>query len=129
MRIFNCSCFLSIVDLGIIYFKGFNYRGIGPKENNYYLGGNKFFTSTLGYGSSFIFDDKDNINIKLFTTIGSLWGSDYTSNNEFDLRTSTGLSFDILTAVGPISLTYAIPIDKDNDDSTKRFNFSIGTSF
>jgi len=128
---FNSSKLKTIntFSLGGLNFKGFNYRGIGPKENNYYLGGNKFFTSTLGYGSSFIFDDKDNINIKLFTTIGSLWGSDYTSNNEFDLRTSTGLSFDILTAVGPISLTYAIPIDKDNDDSTKRFNFSIGTSF
>ena len=128
---FNSSKLKTIntFSLGGLNFKGFNYRGIGPKENNYYLGGNKFFTSTLGYGSSFIFDDKDNINIKLFTTIGSLWGSDYTSNNEFDLRISTGLSFDILTAVGPISLTYAIPIDKDNDDSTKRFNFSIGTSF
>jgi len=128
---FNSSKLKTIntFSLGGLNFKGFNYRGIGPKENNYYLGGNKFFTSTLGYGSSFIFDDKDNINIKLFTTIGSLWGSDYISNNEFDLRTSTGLSFDILTAVGPISLTYAIPIDKDNDDSTKRFNFSIGTSF
>ena len=128
---FNSSKLKTIntFSLGGLNFKGFNYRGIGPKENNYYLGGNKFFTSTLGYGSSFIFDDKDNINIKLFTTIGSLWDSDYTSNNEFDLRASTGLSFDILTAVGPISLTYAIPIDKDNDDSTKRFNFSIGTSF
>ena len=120
---------INTFSLGGLNFKGFDYRGIGPKDNNYYLGGNKFFTSTIGYGSSFIFDDKDNVNIKLFTTIGSLWDSDYTNNNEFDLRVSTGLSFDILTAVGPISLSYALPIDKIDNDSTRRFNFSIGTSF
>ena len=120
---------INTFSLGGLNFKGFDYRGIGPTDNSYYLGGNKFFTSTIGYGSSFIFDDKDNINIKIFTTIGSLWDSDYSNNNEFDLRASTGLSFDILTAVGPISLTYAVPIDKIDNDSTKRFNFSIGTSF
>ena len=120
---------INTFSLGGLNFKGFNYRGIGPKENSYYLGGNKFFTSTVGYGSSFIFDQKDNVNIKLFTTVGSLWDSDYTNNNEFDLRASSELSFDILTAVGPISLTYAVPIDKIDNDSIKRFNFSIGTSF
>jgi len=120
---------INTFSLGGLNFKGFNYRGIGPKENSYYLGGNKFFTSTVGYGSSFIFDEKDNVNIKLFTTVGSLWDSDYSNNNEFDLRASSGLSFDILTAVGPISLTYAVPIEKIDNDSTKRFNFSIGTSF
>ena len=58
--------------LGGLSFKGFDYKGIGPlSENNIYLGGNKFFTSTY-YGSSFIFDKKDNINIKFYGTIGSL---------------------------------------------------------
>ena len=37
--------------LGGLNFKGFDYRGIGPIDNNIYLGGNKFFTSTIGYGS------------------------------------------------------------------------------
>ena len=34
-------------------FKGFDYRGIGPKQDNIYVGGNKFFTSSFGYGGSF----------------------------------------------------------------------------
>ena len=51
---------------GGLNFKGFDYKGIGPYDGNIYLGGNEFFTSTLGYGSSFIFDEKDNINIKVF---------------------------------------------------------------
>ena len=115
--------------LGGRNFRGFDYRGIGPVLNGIYLGGNKIFTSTLGYGSSFLFDDKDNIDIKLFLTSGSIWDSDYTSNNEFNLRSSTGISFDFLTAIGPISFSYAIPIEKNNNDITRAFSFSIGTTF
>ena len=115
--------------LGGLNFKGFDYKGIGPYDGNIYLGGNEFFTSTLGYGSSFIFDEKDNINIKFFLTSGSIWNSDYSSSSDVDLRTSIGTSFDFITAVGPISFSYAIPIQKNSSDKTRSFNFSIGTSF
>ena len=115
--------------LGGLNFKVFDYRWIGHKVDGIYLGGNKFFTSTVGYGGTFLFDDKDNVNTKLFYSLGSIWDSDYTNDNDFDIRSSVGLSFDILTAVGPISLSYAIPIDKKSNDRTSNFNFSIGTSF
>ena len=120
---------INAFSLGGLNFKGFDYRGIGPKVDGIYLGGNKFFTSTIGYGGSFLFDDKDNVNTKLFYSFGSIWDSDYTNDNDFDIRSSAGLSFDILTVVGPISLSYAIPIDKNSNDRTSNFNFSIGTSF
>ncbi len=115
--------------LGGLNFKGFDYRGVGPKQDNRYLGGNKFFTSTIGYGGSFLFDDKDNINTKLFYTLGSIWDSDYTDDNDLELRSSLGLSLDLLTAIGPLSFSYAIPINKKTNDRTNEFNFSIGTSF
>ena len=120
---------LNAFSLGGLNFKGFDYRGIGPSVDNIYLGGNKFFTSTIGIGGSFLFDDKDNISTKLFYTMGSIWDSDYTNQNDLDLRSSAGISFDILTAIGPISFSYAIPIEKNNDDKTREFNFTIGTSF
>ena len=111
-------------------FKGFDYKGIGPYEGNIYLGGNEYFTSTIGYGSSFIFDDKDNINIKFFLTTGSIWNSDYiSSSSDIDLRTSLGTSFDFITPLGPISFSYATPLEKNNSDKSRLFNFSIGTSF
>ena len=119
---------INTFSLGGLSFKGFDYRGIGPLSSNYYLGGNKFFTSTIGYGSSFLFDE-DNVNIKLFYSLGSLWGSDYTNDNDIKLRSSLGLSFDIMTPLLPISLSYAIPINKQPDDRLRNFNFSIGTSF
>ncbi len=120
---------LNAFSLGGLNFKGFDYRGIGPSVDNIYLGGNKFFTSTIGIGGSFLFDDKDNISTKLFYTMGSIWDSDYTNQNDLDLRSSVGISFDILTAIGPVSFSYAIPIEKNNDDKTREFNFTIGTSF
>ena len=115
--------------LGGLNFKGFDYKGIGPYDGNIYLGGNEFFTSTIGYGSSFIFDDKDNINIKFFLTTGSIWNSDYASSKDIDIRSSLGTSFDFITPIGPLSFSYATPIEKNNSDRTRPFNFTIGTSF
>ena len=121
---------INAFSLGGMNFKGFDYKGIGPYEGNIYLGGNEYFTSTIGYGSSFIFDDKDNINVKLFLTTGSIWNSDYiSSSTDIDLRTSVGTSFDFITPIGPISLSYATPLEKNNSDKSRFFNFSIGTSF
>lgn len=118
----------NVFSLGGMNFKGFDYRGVGPFEGKIYLGGNKFFTSTVGYGGSFIFDQKDNINVKVFATTGSIWESDYSNDDSFDIRSSVGVSFDIMSVI-PISLTYAIPIDKKSTDKTREFNFAIGTSF
>ena len=42
---------------------------------------------------------------------------------------SVGLSFDIMTEVFPVSLSYAIPFNKKDADKTREFNFSIGSSF
>ncbi len=115
--------------LGGLNFKGFDYKGIGPYDGNVYLGGNEYFTSTIGYGSSFIFDEKDNINVKFFLTTGSIWNSDYTNSSDIDLRASIGTSFDFITPIGPLSFSYAEPFEKNKSDRTRSFNFSIGTSF
>jgi len=115
--------------LGGQNFKGFDYRGIGSRtSNNIYVGGKKYFTNTIGYGTSFLFDKKDNIYFRLFTTSGTLWDNDYISQ-DFKLRTSVGISLDVLSAVGPISFSYAIPIEKSDSDNLRRFNFSIGSVF
>ena len=115
--------------LGGLNFKGFDYKGIGPYDGNVYLGGNEYFTSTVGYGSSFIFDDKDNINIKFFLTTGSIWNSDYSNSSDIDLRASIGTSLDFITPIGPISFSYAEPFEKKDTDKTRSFNFTLGTSF
>ena len=120
---------INAFSLGGLNFKGFDYRGVGPTSGSTYLGGNNFYTVTLGHGGQFLFDKKDNINFRSFLTSGSIWGSDYSSNNDFKNRLSAGISIDILTAVFPISFSYAIPLQKEEEDKERRFNFTIGTSF
>ena len=115
--------------LGGLNFKGFDYRGIGPYSNNIYLGGNNYFSSTVGYGSSFLFDEKDNINLKLFYSTGSIWNSDYVTDNNVKIRSSAGISLDVLTVVGPLSFSYTVPIDSASNDKKKSLNFTIGSSF
>ena len=115
--------------LGGLGFKGFDYRGVGQFIGNTYLGGNKYITSTLGIGSNLFFDKKDNIIFKSFISAGSLWDSDYSIEDNFKLRSSIGLSLDILTPLAPISISYAIPIIKEQNDKVRQFNFSLGTSF
>ena len=117
----------NIFSLGGNNFKGFDYRGIGSFDDGIYLGGNKFFTSTIGYGDNFVFDEKDNIMMKIFYTTGSIWDSDY-SNDDFELRSSLGLSLDFLTVI-PLTMSYAVPIVKNSSDKTRNFNFFLGTSF
>ena len=51
-------------------------------------------------------------------------GKYYSSNNDFKNRISTGISVDILTAVFPISFSYAIPIKKEDDD-IREFNLLL----
>ena len=120
---------INAYSLGGLNFKGFDYRGVGQFINNTYLGGNKYFTSTLGIGSNLFIDKKDNIIFKSFISTGSIWDSDYIIDNDLKLRSSVGLSMDILTPIAPISFSYAIPIKKEQSDKIRQFNFSLGTSF
>ena len=73
--------------------------------------------------------DKNNYNVKDNETIDEFWNNDYIIDNDLKLRSSVGLSMDILTPIAPISFSYAIPIKKEQSDKIRQFNFSLGTSF
>ena len=48
------------------------------------------------------------------------------TNNKESLRMSTGFGFNLNTPIGPLSLTYAIPIQSESYDKERKFVFSIG---
>ena len=120
---------LNTFSLGGNNFLGFDYKGIGQLDDSIYLGGNKFFTFTVGAGGNLIFDKKDNIYFKSFLSTGSIWDSDYINNDKLILRSSLGVSIDVIASSIPITFTYAIPLDKELNDKTRLFSFAIGTSF
>ena len=48
------------------------------------------------------------------------------TDSKESLRISSGIGFNINTLIGPLSLTWARPIQSENYDKEKRFVFSIG---
>jgi outer membrane protein insertion porin family len=45
------------------------------------------------------------------------------------IRSSTGVAIDLMSPVGPLSFTYAIPLSKASTDKEQKFLFNIGSSF
>lgn len=112
-------------------FKGFTYSGIGPRDSDLsYLGGSSLYVITAGYSSPVIFDNSDSLVLKYFATIGSLSNSEYKSTFDSDKpRASVGISLDVITPVGPLSMSLANVLSKETYDKEESFNVSIGTSF
>ena len=117
--------------LGGSDFKGFDYSGIGSRDSSKnYLGGTKIYLLTLGYSTPVIFDNSDSLILRYYSTIGSLFDSEFQSTfDSSSPRISIGSSIDLLTPIGPMSISASMPIVKKSYDKTETINFSIGTSF
>ena len=111
--------------------RGFEAGKIGPKDGTDFIGGN--------YGTAFnvattlpnLFADVQNLDFSFFYDAANVWGVDYDSSidENYKIRSSTGLSVEWFTPVGPLSLSYAIPLTKSSTDKTETVRFNIGTTF
>ena len=111
--------------------RGFEKGKIGPIENSDYIGGNYIYTVNLSTNLPQILTTVENLDFSYFIDAANVWGVDYDStiNDSNKIRSSTGFGMDILTPVGPLSLSYSIPITKESTDKTENFRFNIGTTF
>ena len=110
--------------------RGFESGGIGPKDGSQYIGGN--YGSAINFNSTLpnLLNGYENIDFNLFLDAANLWHVDYDSSLDSDkIRSSTGISMNWFTPVGPLSFSYAIPISEAKTDKTESFRFQIGTSF
>ena len=110
--------------------RGFEYGKIGPIDSGDHIGGN--YASSLSFNSTLpqLFPTLQNIDFSLFFDTANVWGVDYNSSLDSNkIRSSTGLSIDWFTPIGPLSFSFAKPITKASSDSTETFRFDIGTSF
>ena len=72
----------------------------------------------------------DDIDLNLFFDAATIREVDYDSSLESSkVRSSTGVSVNWFTFLGPLSFSYAIPISSEPSDTTESFRFRIGTSF
>ncbi len=111
--------------------RGFEPGKIGPKDGTDHIGGN--FGSAINLTSTlpgFLTEVQD-LDFSLFLDAANVWGVDYDSSLDENskIRSSTGVALDWFTPIGPLSLSYAIPLTKDSSDVTENFRFNIGTTF
>tara|TARA_B100001123_G_scaffold52898_2_gene55474 strand:+ start:447 stop:2708 length:2262 start_codon:yes stop_codon:yes gene_type:complete len=110
--------------------RGFESGKIGPKEGTTYIGGNYGSAINLNTTLPNILSGYENIDASLFLDAANLWHVDYNSSLDSNkIRSSTGLSVNWWTPIGPLSFSYAIPLSDQPSDKTESFRFRIGTSF
>ena len=78
-----------------------------------------------------ILTDVQNLDVSLFYDMANVWGVDYDSSvdDNSKIRSSTGVALDWFTPIGPLSLSYTIPLTKTSTDVTENVRFNIGTTF
>jgi len=72
--------------------------------------------------------DRDTVRLGLFADFGNV----YDGINDFDaadFRYSAGLYLLWNTPVGPLNLSYGVPLNNKKGDESQRFQFSIGVPF
>ena len=111
--------------------RGFERGKIGPKDGNDFIGGN--YATALNFSSTIpqLLENSQNIDFLFFVDAANLWGVDYDSSLDTNkkIRSSIGVGIDWLTAIGPMSFTFAETISKADTDIAESFSFNIGTTF
>ena len=110
--------------------RGFESGKIGPKDGSDYIGGNYVSSINATTTVPMILENVQNVDIVLFADAANIWGVDYDSSlDKSGIRSSIGIGIDWLTAVGPLTFSFAQPITKEPSDIEENFRFNIGTSF
>ena len=110
--------------------RGFEQGKVGPLDGGDYVGGN--FATSINLNSELpIFQSFESAGFKAFIDIANVWGIDYDSSlgDSSKIRSSTGVSIDWFTPIGPLSFSLTQPITKKKTDKTESFRFNLGTTF
>ena len=110
--------------------RGFESGRVGPKDGTDFIGGNYLSSLNISTTLPELLRDLENVDFKLFYDAGNVWGVDYNSSlDSSKIRSSTGLSVDWYTPIGPLSFSLSQPLTKADTDITETFRFDIGTTF
>ena len=111
--------------------RGFQMRRIGPKDGDDYIGGN--YATAISFEGQLpnLLPEETKTDVSIFMDAANLWHVDYsdTVDDSNKIRSSVGISANMYTTIGPLSLTIAQQLSKTTTDKTETFNFRLGTSF
>ena len=123
--------------------RGFEVAGIGPREVGANgaddpLGGNFFAVARFEAEFPVGLPEEYGISGGLFYDVGSVWGvndnarASSTStivSQDFETRQVVGFSVFWDSALGPLRLDFAEPLQKNKHDKVRNFNLSVSTDF
>ena len=111
--------------------RGFENGKIGPKDNNEFIGGNYASSVNLSVDLPFVLSSLENLDISYFIDAANVWGADFDDKIDDNgyIRSSTGLTANIFTPIGPLNISLSQPIRKKKSDITETFRFNLGTTF
>lgn len=109
--------------------RGFEARSLGPRDSSNFpnpFGGSErvLFNAALLLP---IGDGALDKRLQLFVDGGQVFASE--GENSFDsseIRYSAGVGFNWISPVGPLSISYAIPLNEQDGDEVEKFQFSVG---
>lgn len=63
-----------------------------------------------------------------FVDAGNVWGEDERISPA-SMRVSAGVGLSWISPIGPLKISYGVPVRKERNDTIQRFQFQIGTAF
>ena len=111
--------------------RGFKSGMVGPSDNGDYVGGNYAMAFNVNSTLPMILPSFENVSFNYFLDVANLWGVDYSDavDQSNSIRSSTGLTIDWFTPIGPLNFSLAKNLLKADSDSTESFQFNLGTTF
>jgi len=110
--------------------RGFKFRSYGPAVDNDFIGGNYAYATTFSTTVPNFLPDSWNSSSSFFIDVGNVWGADFdVTSDSSQLRSSIGVGFSWFSPLGPLSFSYAEPIQKSTTDKIEKFNFKLGGIF
>jgi outer membrane protein insertion porin family len=110
--------------------RGFRSRSLGPKDSAAPydpIGGNRRVLGNMEFLFPFPGQSRENksMRLSLFSDAGMVYGHGERVDMG-QLRYSVGLAFNWYSPVGPLSFSYAIPMNDKPGDRTESFQFTLG---
>ena len=110
--------------------RGFDQGSLGPVDiTGAYIGGNRRLNLNAELYVPFPGAGNDrSLRIFGFADAGNVWGADESIDLN-TLRASAGIGLSWFSPVGPLKLSWGVPVRKFSQDKIQRFQFQIGTAF
>ena len=111
--------------------RGFEKNKVGPVDGSDHVGGN--YVAALNFETNLpnVLPENSNADVGLFLDFGNVWGVDYDSSIDESnkIRSSTGVTVNWLSPIGPLNFVISQNLSKADTDVTESFAFNLGTTF